>query len=279
VVHDYGDRAQNTLYAQLLLEVEIQGRDGERLLGRHMLQLMNRAYQNFAQKGVVVLMQALDPRFPELRSDGVVAQGVRLFHARAEPVTIASITRSLHVIGGGAEPTSEPVEVRSLIPGGTIPSGHGIEFQVTLDARARPDVFSIDYRLEGETVEGFPVRGGFSVMRPPEPPTRDKHRPVDDPVLVSKIQAARRILGKEWVTDQDIWQLEREGRLASRPFAQARAVRPQASDRSAAGEQANGERMDSPSPTAPADSKSPVGPSQPPRVGAIAGASGGALAP
>ena len=57
--------------------------------------------------------------------------------------------------------------------------------------------------------------GSFSVMRPPPRPTADNSRPVVDPTLKAKILAAREILGKDTVNDEDLWELERQGRFAS----------------------------------------------------------------
>ena len=39
--------------------------------------------------------------------------------------------------------------------------------------------------------------------------------PVVDPDLKAKILAARQMLGKQYVTDEDLWRLEREGRFAN----------------------------------------------------------------
>ncbi|HLL85182.1 MAG TPA: hypothetical protein VK420_21105, partial [Longimicrobium sp.] len=42
----------------------------------------------------------------------------------------------------------------------------------------------------------------------------ENSNPVEDPVLKAKILAARKILNQPYVTDEDIWRLEREGKLA-----------------------------------------------------------------
>jgi hypothetical protein len=48
-------------------------------------------------------------------------------------------------------------------------------------------------------------------MRPTELPTRERHDPVVDPQLQARILRAREILGQAYVTDEDLWRLEREG--------------------------------------------------------------------
>jgi hypothetical protein len=55
------------------------------------------------------------------------------------------------------------------------------------------------------------VSGNFALMRPPPRPTPQGHTPVIDPVLKAKILRARELLNKQFVTDEDIWRLEREG--------------------------------------------------------------------
>jgi hypothetical protein len=68
--------------------------------------------------------------------------------------------------------------------------------------------------VEGKDSEGRTARGAFSVMRPPKLPTRDNSMPVEDPLLKEKILAARKILNRPYVTDEDLWALQREGKFA-----------------------------------------------------------------
>jgi hypothetical protein len=68
--------------------------------------------------------------------------------------------------------------------------------------------------VEGKDSEGLPVRGTFSVMRPPPKPTKGNSNPVVDPLLKEKIIAARKILNRPYVTDEDLWTLERQGKFA-----------------------------------------------------------------
>ena len=67
--------------------------------------------------------------------------------------------------------------------------------------------------LAGHTDDGLVVFGSFSVMRPMAAPTPEKHTPVSDPLLVAKIVATQKILGQKYVSQEDIWRLEREGKL------------------------------------------------------------------
>jgi hypothetical protein len=94
-----------------------------------------------------------------------------------------------------------------------IPPGRGLELELALDTRAEPDTVSRDYVLEGRSHDGHLVRGAFSVMKPPPLPTREKHGPIADPVLLAKVKMAREVLQREFVTDDDLEILEHAGRF------------------------------------------------------------------
>lgn len=214
VTHSYEDRPQNTLYSQMLVGVEIVSVNGDKIFGRHSLQLRNPVFEDFHDKGIVSLMVTLDPRFPEANAQGVVVQGVRLRHARPTALTIERAMRFVQYPEQGGETKPVPVDVQSLLGSTQIPAGKdGLAFKVSWDPGLEPDAFNVTYLLDGKTPEGWPVRGGFSVMKPPPKPTKESSQAVMDPVLKAKILAARKILGKEFVTDEDILRLEKEGKL------------------------------------------------------------------
>ena len=62
--------------------------------------------------------------------------------------------------------------------------------------------------------------GSFSVMRPPPTPTRSNSRVVTDPALSAQIQRARALLGRDIVSDEDLFALRREGKLDDPVVAQ-----------------------------------------------------------
>jgi hypothetical protein len=215
VSHDYERRAQDSLYSYFPVRVDVRDASGAVLTGRTTLPLINQAFEAFAQKGIVQLLVALDPRFPELGSDGRVVQSVRLWHTRAEPVTIDAVALTRYFEGAAGETPPQAVAVAALLGGTTVPPGKdGITTSVALDTITEPGVFSMTYRLSGHSRDGHPVMGSFSVMRPPPRPTADNSQPVVDPVLKAKIVAARQMLGKDTVNDEELWQLERQGRFA-----------------------------------------------------------------
>ncbi len=212
VAHSFRGRPQNALYSQLLVAVEVSGEDGTKLAGRTSIELLNASFEDFEKKRIVSISAAPEPRFPEVSKDGVVRQAFHLSHQRPTPVRIDRVRAVRHF--NHAEPSPpESAPVEGALGLGEIAPGEGTTVSLSLDTRREPDVFSITYELEGVSPEGYPVRGSFSLMRPPPPPTKDSHTPVDDPAMLAKIMRAREILRQEYVTDEDIWRLEREGKL------------------------------------------------------------------
>lgn len=211
VEHGYAGRSQDTLVSHFLVRCEVTGEDGEKVVGRRSVPLWNSSFENLRYKGVVLLHASLSPRFPVLSPTGVVEQRVRLWHARPGPVRITRV----QVLRNRAS-TIEREEARPerLWGKSEIAPGAGLEVALRLDTRATPDLHSIDYEIEGQSDEGHPARGRFSIMRPSPDPTRASSAPVNDPVMVAKILRARELLKQEFVTDEDLWRLEREGKLA-----------------------------------------------------------------
>ncbi len=218
--HNYERRPQDTAYSYFLIAVEARSKDGEVVKGRASLGLMNPAFEALQQKGIVVLLISLEPRFPELGPDGKVTEHVHIWHTRPQPVVIEGVAMTKYLQAAGGETRPALVDVTGILGTDTIPSGpDGITATLVFDPSAEPDVFSKTYRLSGKSAEGYPVNGSFSIMRPPPAPTRDNNVPVRDPVLEAKILQAREILGKNVVSDEDIWMLEREGKFHDLPPA------------------------------------------------------------
>jgi hypothetical protein len=209
-----GDTGAERMYTQHLVRVDIFDASGRKETGRSSLQVMNTAFENFHKKGIVTLHAVGTPRFPELGEDGVVRQTFRLYHRFGGPVRIERVSAiRAFAPQPDAPPPPEQVDTAAL-PVAVVPGGQGTEVQVSLDTKAEPDVVSLTYALEGTSAEGHPARGTFSVMRPPPPPTKETGTQVTDPVLLAKVKRARELLQKPYVTDEDIFRLEREGKLA-----------------------------------------------------------------
>lgn len=215
VTHSYEGRKQEAMYSNFLIQLKVHGSSGEEpVVGRTSLQLLNPVFEDLETKGVVTLLVQLTPRFPELGSDGVVRQKVRMFHTQDRPVFVHNTVRFRHLMAPTAPSPEQVMDPSSLLGSSIIPPGKGIEFDVKLDTHKDPDVFSLEYYVEGKDSEGRPARGAFSVMRPPPRPTKENNNPVADPLLKAKILAARKILNRPYVTDEDLWALERQGKFA-----------------------------------------------------------------
>jgi len=201
------------MYLQHLVRVDVFDAKGKKLTGRSSLQVLNTSFENFDKKGVVTLLAKGTPRFPVLGEDGVVRQTFRLHHQWKGLVRLERVTAlRARVPERGAPPLPEDADEVSLSVD-AIPEGQGVEVTVSLDTKAEPDVSIVTYVLEGNTLDGHPARGTFSVMRPPPTPTKENSTPITDPVLMAKVKKARELLGQPFVTDEDLWRLEREGRF------------------------------------------------------------------
>ena len=225
VEHDYEGRAQDTLYSYFVVGVSIRGAKGEVATGRTVLPLINPAFESLAEKGIVSLMIALEPRFPEIGSDGRVTQKVRIWHTQPGPVTITRAVLTKYFRQAAGQTTPQDVDVASVLGSATIPPGKdGLTATVTLDPASEEEVFSKTWALTGTSAEGYPVVGSFSVMLPPPKPSADAGDTVFDPLLKQKIMLAREMLGKDVVNDEDLWRLEREGAFANLKVSPAEAA-------------------------------------------------------
>lgn len=204
----------DSLYTQHLVRVDAYDASGKQVTGRSSLQVLNTSFENFEKKGIVTLLATGTPRFPVLDEDGVVRQTFRLYHRFHGPVRLTRVTTTRAFMGNDeAPPPPEQVDAATL-PITEIPEGPGAEVKVTFDTKAEHEVFAITYVLEGVSADGHPARGTFSIMRPPPRPTKENSTPVTDPTLLAKVKRARELLHQEFVTDEDIFRLDREGRFA-----------------------------------------------------------------
>jgi hypothetical protein len=210
VLHSYRNRVQKSAYAQYLVNLQVVTKTGHRHLGRVALQLLNRAYQTRLSRGVVILESDYEPRFAVMEPDGKVHQRVRLFHHEAEPVTIDAVYVEKQFVGTGSATKLEPIAPESVLPGRTVPPGDGLHFELTLDTESEPDTFGLNYVVSGRFAT-FQVQGAFSLLRPPRLPTKEENVPVLEPAFRAKVLAARRLLHKDYVTDEEIHDLEAKG--------------------------------------------------------------------
>jgi hypothetical protein len=213
--HDYEGREQASKYSYFDVRVDMYDEHGEKLTGRISLAQINAAFMALSQKGIVQLLIALDPRFPELDDRGRVVEHVHLWQTSGESVTVKGIAMTKYAKRGSGESRPQSVDPIELLGTTTIPPGKdGVTATALLDTTSDPDVFSVTYRVSGTSASGKPAMGSFSVMRPPPRPTADNSKPILDPMLKAKIHAARVLLQKDVVNDEDLARLSREGKFA-----------------------------------------------------------------
>jgi hypothetical protein len=67
--------------------------------------------------------------------------------------------------------------------------------------------------VQGVTADGMRARGEIAILKPPPALTRENSIPIDDPALADRIRRAMEILRQPTVSQEDLFRLEREGKL------------------------------------------------------------------
>jgi len=220
-VHGYEDRPQERSASTLLTRVEVELASGEKVVGRDVIELPNPAFETFDKKGVVLLVTSLTPRFPSVEADGTVTQTVRVRHTRTTPVSIRQVrVRYLPGDDDGATAEArgqggEAQDARALLGTNVIEPGRGLDANIRFDAHAHPGMIGVDYELIGTDASGNEARGSFSILTPPPVPDAQNSLAVTDPALTAKIRIAQRLLGKRSVSQDELDQLDREGRFGT----------------------------------------------------------------
>ncbi|HEY5419679.1 MAG TPA: PKD domain-containing protein [Marmoricola sp.] len=214
VSHRFKPRDPDALYSDYVVRCEAIADAGPSVVGRHALQLRNPEFDSLYYYKTLMLSVELTPRFPELDASGRVVQKVRFYHYRSETVTLDRVSINYLTSLADNPGATEERPPREALGALEVPPGDGIETTLTLDTTRHPDAIMVDYDLDGHTADGTPARGHVSIMRPPVPPTPETGQRVADPQLTRRILRARERLGKPFVNDQDLIDLERQGAFA-----------------------------------------------------------------
>jgi hypothetical protein len=215
--HDYAALPQKTAFTDLLVKVKaIDGR-GQSVEGRLPVHIRNIAFAA-RQRGVAVIFAQPTPRFPEMGADGVVRQKFRIWHGEEVPIQVTGLTLSRSLLPGapGAAPpvpSTVALDHGRALQFGEIPAGRVLEQSLEHDFAADPKAYAVTYAIQGVTPAGLQARGELTLLRPPPRPTRENSVAVDDPEMALKIRRAMSILNQPSVSQEDLWRLEREGRL------------------------------------------------------------------
>ena len=224
VVHGFEQRPQDTMYSTLLTRVDVELDDGDKVVARDTIELVNPAFETLAKKGIVMLLTQLTPRFATMGADGTVTQKVRVWHTRKSSVSVRQVLvrylkdDSAGASGGAASHADvEKLDARDVLGTAVIEPGRGIEVTVRFDSRGHAGAIGVDYQLVGVDADGSEAGGSFSVLTPPPVPDATNSVAVTDAALKARIHAAQRILNQRSVTQEDLDRLEREGRFADLP--------------------------------------------------------------
>ena len=215
--HDYAGLPQKTAFTDLMVKVKAFDGSGQSVEGRLPLQIRNIAFAA-RQRGVAVIFAQPTPRFPEMGADGVVRQKFRVWHGEEVPIQITGVTLSrsfLPAAPGAAPPPPATVALDHgrALQFAEIPPGRVLEQSLEQDFSADPRLHAVTYAIQGATSSGLQARGELTLLRPPPRPTRENSVPVDDPAMALKIRRAMAILNQASVSQEDLWRLEREGKL------------------------------------------------------------------
>jgi hypothetical protein len=216
-MHDYSGSPQRTAFTDFLVKVRAIDGSGQSVEGRFPLHIRNVAFAA-RQRGMVAIFAEPTPRFPAIGPDGVVHQKFRVWHAEDVPVQVTGATMSRLLLPsspGTAPPAPEVVAIdhARLLRHGDIPPGTRREESLDYDFGADPAAYAVTYEIQGATPAGMQARGNLTLLRPPPKPSRENSIPIEDPAMLLKIRRAMAILNQESVSQEDLWRLEREGKL------------------------------------------------------------------
>jgi hypothetical protein len=216
-VHDYAGLPQKTAFTDLMVKVKAFEGSGQSVEGRLPVHIRNIAFAA-RQRGAAVIFAQPTPRFPEMGADGVVRQRFRVWHGEEVPIQIAGVTLSrsfLPATPGAAPPppTTVALDHGRALQFAEIPPGRVVEQSMEQDFSADSRLYAVTYAIQGTTSSGLQARGELTLLRPPPRPTRENSVPVDDPEMAFKIRRAMGILNQASVSQEDLWRLEREGKL------------------------------------------------------------------
>jgi hypothetical protein len=180
-------------------------------VGRAAIEFLNLAHHDLEKFGTISLVAQRTPRYPAPAADGVVLQKFEIWHHYREPVEIERIHVLRLDLAGNRHDEAD------LDPGvldrREIGVGDSVHAELSFDTNRYPETLALVYRFEGTSADGKRAAGEFSVMKPPPKPTRENSVLVSDPERLRKIKMALSILGKDTVSQEEMWQLEREGKL------------------------------------------------------------------
>jgi hypothetical protein len=213
VTHHFEPPDEDAVVSRFLVTAEAIDSKGQKVVGRLQANLPNSEFENLKYKGVLVLSYSMNPPFPKMDAAGVIEQKVRIWHHQPYPVRLrhVALTGTLKRDEGAIHlRDADPAEILGT---SSVPSA-GIEAVVRFDTKMDEKIAMIDYLVTGEAADGTPAVARFSMMRPPDQPTRESAIAVTDATLNAKVLKARELLNQEFVTDEDILTLEREGAFA-----------------------------------------------------------------
>ncbi len=211
--HSYLERPQVGLESTFLIKAKLLPCDGSgSISGRTALNLRNMYAAQKEFKKISGLIIIPDPRYPERGPDDVVRQNARIRTFEQDPVRVTKITYRDTIPSVGPDPQEAvDVSVSSFLGRETV-GREWITVAVSFDMKQNPSWIMRQYTFEGKTSAGERVYGSYTLMAPPKL-DRETSEKVLDPEMKERIQTAMRLLNKKQVTDEDMLDLQRQGKL------------------------------------------------------------------
>jgi len=215
VVHDYSDRPQTTLASYFLVTCEAVDVDGNTVRGRVSVELENPVFDAFMHRGTVALKVDYRPREATV-SGGVLEQRVHLSHHWPEPVHLERARVRVHLKSGLAvdDRAAKEVPLAALLGQTSLPPS-GVEARIAWDTREEPEVLAREYLLEGRTLEGWRVAGGFTVTVPGT--SRQFLAKLNNPAWRARYLRARELSPDADLSEDDLRRLEKQGLFEDLP--------------------------------------------------------------
>jgi hypothetical protein len=217
--HHFSRIDPNKRYSSFVVKLSATDERGEKLIGSTTLELENDAFEALRVKNVVQLFYSMEPRYAVLGADGVVRQHFHVFHRYSQAIELTNLRLSW--LG---EDKTENLPPQVLLGTDNIPPGPGIDFELAVSRSDHPKFYGLNVTLEGFSQDGHAASGLVSLMKPGENPSRAQHVAVTDPNITARILRARQLLKQEFVSDEDLSNLEQQGKFDDLQAAPARVA-------------------------------------------------------
>jgi hypothetical protein len=166
VEHSYEGRLQDTAYAYFLVSVKARDAQGRLARGSRSLRFVNIGFDPTG--GSVNVFAAIDTSAPGEES-------ISLYHGSELPVVIRRVAVSERASEGGTQADAPPrdYDVAKLLGFSEIPPGESLRVRSLAELRPRDANTVRVLQLEGESADGTPATGAFTLIAQSQAPSTE----------------------------------------------------------------------------------------------------------